>query len=35
VTDGTYARAMTSVGEMTADAEHLAGVMDRHANMDF
>jgi hypothetical protein len=32
---GQYARAMSSQDDMTAFAHHLAGVMDRHADMDF
>lgn len=32
---GQYAHAMVSEDDMTAFAHHLAGVMDRHADMDF
>jgi hypothetical protein len=32
---GEYSRAMASEDDMAAFAHHLAGVMDRHADMDF
>ncbi len=35
VANGTYAHAMSSVEAMTEHAEHLATLIDRHANMDF